>query len=60
MCGIPKLGNKAPGICGLCQLDKQIKVMHRKVHAITTLTILELLHMNLMGPTLVESIGGKR
>lgn len=33
---------------------------HKKLQHLTTSKVLELLHMNLMGPMQVESIGGKR
>ena len=39
---------------------KQTKASHHKVNVIATSRCLELLHVNLMGPTRTESLGGKR
>jgi hypothetical protein len=48
------------GICGPCQLGKQTRVAHKKTSGIQTSKNLELLHMDLMGPTRTASLGGKR
>ena len=47
-------------ICGACQMGKQTKASHQKVNMIATSRCLELLHIDLMGPTRTESLGGKR
>ena len=47
-------------MCGPCQLEKQTKSTHPKVNVVATSCPLELLHMDLMGPTRMESMGGKR
>ena len=47
-------------MCGPCQLRKQTRAPHKKVNSFTTKRPLELVHMDLMGPTRTESIGGKR
>ena len=47
-------------ICGACQMEKQTKASHHKVNVIATSQCLELLHVDLMGPTRTESLGGKR
>ena len=39
---------------------KQTKANHQKVNVISTSRCLELLHVDLMGPTRTESFGGKR
>ena len=41
-------------------MGKQTKTRHQKVNVIATSRCLELLHVNLMGPTRTESLGGKR
>ena len=41
-------------------MGKQTKASHRKVNVIATSRCLELLHVDLMGPTRTESLGGKR
>ncbi|PNX79393.1 gag-pol polyprotein [Trifolium pratense] len=58
--GLPKLKIEEGSICGECQIGKQTKMSHPKLQHLTTTRVLELLHMDLMGPTQVESLGGKR
>ena len=58
--GVPKLGKKQPGVYESCQLGKQLKGIHKVLQHITTMRILELLHMDLLGSMLVESTCGKR
>ncbi|XP_062020774.1 uncharacterized protein LOC133737182 [Rosa rugosa] len=57
--GLPNLKGKTDKICGDCKIGKQTKAPHRMVNSATTTTVLELLHMDLMGPAQSESIGGK-
>ena len=47
-------------ICGACQMGNQTKASHHKVNVNATSRCLELLHVDLMGPTRIESLGGKR
>ena len=47
-------------VCGLCQLGKQTKAKHPGTQTSTTCRPLELLHLDLMGPTRTKSLGGKR
>ena len=58
--GLPKFGKVEKNVCGPCQLGKQTKLSHPKVNVVATSRPLELLHMDLMGPTRIESMGGKR
>ena len=58
--GIPKLLIDEGKVCGECQVGKQTKMSHPKLGHPTTSKTLELLHMDLMGPMQVESLGGKR
>ena len=58
--GLPKFGKVEKTICGACQMGKQTKASHHKVNVIATSRCLELLHVDLMGPTRTESLGGKR
>ena len=58
--GLPKFGKVEKTICGLHQMGKLTKSSHPKVNVITTSRPLELLHVDLMGPTRTESLGGKR
>ena len=57
---IPKLKIDEGKICGECQIGKQTKKSHKKIQYLATTRVLELLHMDLMGPMQVESLGGKR
>ena len=47
-------------VCGLCQLGKHMKAKHASTQTSATSKPLELLHLDLMGPTRIESLGGKR
>ena len=58
--GIPKFSIVNNVVCGPCQLGKQTKAKHSNTQASTTSKLLELLHLDLMGPTRIESLGGKR
>ena len=53
--GLPKFGEVEKTICGACQMGKQTKASHPKVNVIATSRCLELLHVDLMGPTRTES-----
>ncbi|MCH81386.1 gag-protease polyprotein, partial [Trifolium medium] len=58
--GLPQLSIKEDTVCGECQIGKQVKTSHPKLQHLSSTRVLELLHMDLMGPMQVESIGGKR
>ena len=57
---LPKLKIAEDNICGECQIGKQTRMSHLRLEHKVTSKVLELLHMDLMGPMQVESIGGKR
>ena len=57
--GLPKLGKIEKNFCGPSQLGKQTKSSHPKVNVVATSRPLELLHVDLMGPTRTESMDGK-
>ncbi|KAK2373607.1 putative mitochondrial protein [Trifolium repens] len=57
--GIPKLRIVEGKVCGECQIGKQVRMSHPMLEHQTTSKVLELLHMDLMGPMQVESLGGK-
>jgi hypothetical protein len=48
---LPKMEKNGKGICGSCQLGKQTRVAHKKTSGNQTSSNLELLHMDLTGPT---------
>ena len=47
-------------VCGPCKLGKQTKAKHLGTQTSVTFRPLELLHLDLIGPTRTESLGGKR
>ena len=60
MLGIPKLSRVSNVVCGLRQLGKKTKAKHSSTQTSATSRPLELLHLDLMGPTRIESLRGKR
>jgi hypothetical protein len=58
--GLPKIEKTEKGVCGACQLGKQTRAAHKKTSGIHTSKNLELLHMDLMGPTRTANLDGKR
>ena len=58
--GIPKLSRISNVVNGPCQLGKQTKAKHPSTQTLATSRPLELLHLDLMGPTRTESLGSKR
>ena len=58
--GLPKFDKIEKCICGPCQMVKQIKSKHLSVTEVQTSRPLELLHIDLMGPARVQSLGGKK
>ena len=57
---LPKFGKVEKTICAACQMGKQTKANYQKVNVIFTSCCLKLLHVDLMGPTRIESLRGKR
>ncbi|XP_022891884.1 uncharacterized protein LOC111406737 [Olea europaea var. sylvestris] len=58
--GLPKISPSENVVCGPCQLGKQFKGSHKKTSKILIKRPMELIHMDLMGPSRTESLGGKR
>ena len=58
--GLPKFEKVKKTMCSACQMGKQTKASHQKVNVIATSRCLELLHVDLMGPTRTKSLGGKK
>jgi hypothetical protein len=57
-CLLPSLKIEEGRICGECQIGKQTKIS--RVQYLTTTRNLKLLHIDLIRPMQVESLGGKR
>ncbi|TYK26872.1 F5J5.1 [Cucumis melo var. makuwa] len=55
--GIPSLDINGKFFCGDCQVGKQTKTFHRMLKKCYTIRVLELLHLDLMGPMQTESLG---
>ena len=60
MKGIPKFSDEKSEIYKACQLGKQIKKSFKGIKDISTFRPLELIHMDLIGPTLEQSIEGRK
>lgn len=58
--GIPKLSDEKSELCKACQLGKQIKKSFKGLKDISSSHPLELIYMDLIRPTPVQSIGGKK
>jgi hypothetical protein len=58
--GLPKLHVEEGQVCGECQIGKQTRMSHPMSQHLATTKVLELLHMDFMGPMQVESLGGKK
>ena len=57
--GLPTLDKQSSKLCDPCKFGKQLKTTHKVVQQISTTKVLELLHIDLVGPMQVESIAGK-
>ena len=55
---LPKLKFKKDNICEACQKGKQIKHSFKLKNVVSTSKPLELLHMDLFGPSRTMSLGG--
>lgn len=58
--GVPQLKGEDNMVCGPCNKGKQVKVQHKKVPDVQTKSVLDLVHMDLMGPMQIESLAGKK
>ena len=60
MKGIPYLKFEKDRICDACQLEKQIKSSFKSIKDIITSRPLELIHMDLFGPTKTKRLSENR
>lgn len=58
--GLPKIDQSENVVSKPCQQGKQLRINHKQTLKILTNGPLELFHMDLMGPSRMESLGGKR
>jgi hypothetical protein len=57
---LPKMEKTGKGVYGPCQLGTQTQAAHKKTLGILTSINLELLHVDLIGPTRTASLGGRK
>jgi len=55
---LPKLKFERNKLCGACQMGKQTKSSFKLINVVSTTRPLELLHMDLFGPSRTMSLGG--
>ena len=58
--GLPKFEKIDKCICGPCQIGKQVKFKHPSVASVQNSKPLELLHIDLIGPARLQSLGEKK
>nr|GFA23430.1 retrovirus-related Pol polyprotein from transposon TNT 1-94 [Tanacetum cinerariifolium] len=58
--GLPRLKFKKDHLCSACQLGKSKKRTHKPKAENTNVKVLNTLHMDLCGPTRVQTINGKK
>ena len=56
--GLPELSGTPTGMCEGCRQGKQTRSPHTVLNSNSTTHVLELLHMDLVGPIQTESLGG--
>lgn len=58
--GLPNLSYQKSDLCTPCILGKQVRNSFKPINQVSTNHVLQLLHMDLFGPTRMQSIGGKK
>ena len=58
--GLPKISYKKDHLCNACQMRKQIKSSFKAKDMVTTKLPLELLHLDLFGPSRIQSLNNSR
>ena len=58
--GLPNLNLDSNHVCKACQLEKHTRISFKPKNAVTTTRPLELLRMDLFGPTRTTNLGGKK
>ena len=56
--GLPKIKFTKDHLCEACQMGKQKRISFKSKNLVSTSRPLELLHMDLFGPSRTKSIGG--
>lgn len=55
--GLPKMKFKKDGLCDVCQKGKQTKASFKPINIVSSERPLQLLHMDLLGPSRIKSLG---
>ena len=58
--GLPRLNFKIDHLCNACQKGRLTKSSFKSINDVSTNNFLELVHMDLFGPSRTRSLGGKR
>ncbi|KAL4578457.1 hypothetical protein LXL04_014580 [Taraxacum kok-saghyz] len=58
--GLPTLKYENPHLCAACELGKQSRKSHSSIVSTKIIAPLELLHINLCGPSSIESLAGNK
>src|SRR4051812_27017108 len=56
--GLPKIKFSKDHLCDACQMGKQTRISFKSKNIVSTTRPLELLHMDLFGPSRIKSLGG--
>ena len=56
--GLPKIKISKYHLCDACQMGKQTRISFKSKNIVSTTRPLELLHMDLFGPSRIKSLGG--
>ena len=57
--GLPKIKIDPTYVCDICKLGKQTKTSFKSKNIVSTNKPLQLVHMDLFGPTRIRSLSGK-
>ena len=58
--GLPTLKYENPHLCAACELGKQSRKSHSSIISTNIIAPLELLHIDLCGPSSIESLAGNK
>ena len=56
--GLPKIKFSKDHLCDACQMGKQTRISFKSKNIVSSTRPLELLHMDLFGPSRIKSLGG--
>lgn len=59
VCGLPRLRYEKGEVCNACSLGKHVKSSFKSINSITNI-VLQILHMDIFGPTRNTNLGGSK